>query len=634
MMKSTKAKRQAAGKSLEYFKNRTKSSTLYEDSDTSSEVDLDNDDEDEDEDDEDDGFDSEDTVTSSPSLVLKKPQKASKKKSMPDFKKGYSFDDDEEDDDEDEDDEDETDSDLSSDEYLIKKGPVVRSRSQTPVPSTSNSSTAKQKKKLAPPQKLVIPKRLDLSSIRKKKQQEQQGQQNDQPKPQPKESSSETDSTSSSNGVASKTRRESVVNHGDFDDRIAFPRNGKHATDSAVVTDNEEDEDFEEDELMKLLHSIEEDEDEEIDVDEDEDVIEEDSINVDDDEEDLDESRLEQQEEQAIVEDLDPTELLHSPSPAFEIPRYDDSSDDEDESEEHYFEDDFFEPTVMHKPVGRGHAKKAHSDEEDDDSYLWSYFFSSGESGDEMDDTASIGAASSDPRLDEDATDDETDEDTNLPPPGQRKPIQRATEILSSASHSSRPPILASWVTSNERPIGIIDGLTTRTLSPPAATESENEDYFTRSSEQLSFKKRNRKRNWSQTSTDSEASEIALDEFIYTDELDDEVEATPGGSYIKATTVPLSAFRNRGIITPSNHYAQRRMSSSGGHKSKRGSHHREAVITPVKSVNRKMKRHKKHPSRKKASSHEPIEDILFVEPDYPNDHFLDIELSPLFAELS
>ncbi|KAK9453704.1 transcription factor CRF1-domain-containing protein [Dipodascopsis uninucleata] len=60
-----------------------------------------------------------------------------------------------------------------------------------------------------------------------------------------------------------------------------------------------------------------------------------------------------------------------------------------------------------------------------------------------------------------------TDEDENLPPPSHRKAGHRATEILVSSITASKPPVLGSWVLPVDRRVGIINGLSTRTLSPP-----------------------------------------------------------------------------------------------------------------------------------------------------------------------
>lgn len=139
----------------------------------------------------------------------------------------------------------------------------------------------------------------------------------------------------------------------------------------------------------------------------------------------------------------------------------------------------------------------------DDDSYLWQYFFSSDEG-----ERASMtpGTRARQRRLsrskwhgtDEGSTDDEmplkgrgplpvsqitktqqppayvpsgdsTDEDDGVPPEHKRRRARgtKAIEVLGSNSFSARPPVLGSWRIKDNRNVGIIDGLTTRTLSPP-----------------------------------------------------------------------------------------------------------------------------------------------------------------------
>lgn len=63
---------------------------------------------------------------------------------------------------------------------------------------------------------------------------------------------------------------------------------------------------------------------------------------------------------------------------------------------------------------------------------------------------------------------DSTDEDDGVPPERKRKKARgtKAIEVLGSNSFSARPPVLGSWRIKGDKNVGIIDGLTTRTLSP------------------------------------------------------------------------------------------------------------------------------------------------------------------------
>lgn len=517
-------------------------------------------------------------------------------------------DDESSDDNEDDDEEEDSDSD-SSHEAVYGRGKAQK-------------KPKKQKQK----KELKIPKRLDLSALRAQKQQE-----------------------SAESTPVKKNQGESVVALEEYDDRLAFPRaDAKKEEDEEgdVEPDQEgdEDEDGAEDDdddyssLMKMLKEEDDQGDDgflsnEIEGDEDGFLPEF------DDDGDYDENEIEQMEERAIVDEFGDTngnngDLFSNPSSPSPFPSQpyaypveddyeEDDDDDDDESEaELYFTDDFFEPAPASALVtSRGH--QATSDGEDDDSYLWSYFFSSGESDSDVESTerpSSRNGFHLELPDEEYFSGDSTDEDLSLPPRSHRKSVgSRATEVVSSSNTASRPPILGSWVMSSERPFGIIDGLTTRTLSPP---ETSQNHYF-ENQQQLPQRHdlpRRRKRGFSQSNggdsitnhSDSEVSEIALDEFIYTSDLDenhsdDDELSTPVSGWSMSNGVPLSAFRNRGVTnaspyTTNYHYAQRRLpapSASSKPSSKKSRHSnnnnnsREVAITPVRSVNRKLKRRKK-----------------------------------------
>lgn len=232
----------------------------------------------------------------------------------------------------------------------------------------------------------------------------------------------------------------------------------------------------------------------------------------------------------------------------------------------------------------------------DDDSYLFGYFFSDGSSEDEgtkrrpslstpkkppaVGSSSSIFKNSTGGYSDYIDSGDSTDEDTTLPPRTQKK-CNTATEILSSSNIASRPPMLGSWVMTKERPFGIIDGLTTRSLSgqkSPPTNKSNGIRYSTAIESD-------------DCSDISDLNDIVLDEFIYTSDLDEEApkdvsaEAQP---YSTSSNVPLSAFRNRGLVT--NPLYQQRFTGTPIPSRRRPSHSREAIITPVRGLKKIKKK--------------------------------------------
>lgn len=251
----------------------------------------------------------------------------------------------------------------------------------------------------------------------------------------------------------------------------------------------------------------------------------------------------------------------------------------------------------------------------DDDSYLFGYFFSDGSSTDEDKPTVNGTSIKRRPSLstpkkppvagssssifktqsgytDYDDSGDSTDEDTTLPPRTQKK-CNTATEILSSSNIASRPPMLGSWVMTKERPFGIIDGLTTRSLSGQKSPTNHHDV----SSNGIRFSANMESDDCSEI---SDLNDIVLDEFIYTSDLDEEAPkdaSTEDQPYSTSSNVPLSAFRNRGLVA--NPLYQQRFTGTPIPSRRRSSHSREAVITPVRS----MKKIKKKAFRKDLLTH-------------------------------
>jgi hypothetical protein len=599
--KAVKQQHHTAGKSLENL-NFARKNVRYLDSDSDGSELSALDDSDDEEAETDDNGDDTDTTIERPTKLL---SGGKHKKTLNNNDDG---DDDEssgdDDDDDDEEDEDDSDSD-SSHEAVYGRGKAQK-------------KPKKQKLK----KELKIPKRLDLSALRAQKEQQ-----------------------SAESTPIKKNQSESVVALEEYDDRLAFPRadvkkDEKERQEEEEENENDKDEEDDDDysSLMKMLKEEEDQDEDEFlsnEVEGDEDGFLPDF----DDDGDYDENEIEQLEERAIVDEFgeengnngDLFSNPSSPSPfptqpyAYQVEADDEEEDDDEEESEAelYFTDDFFEPAPTSALVtSRQGINQSVSDDEDDDSYLWSYFFSSGESGSDDESTerpSSRNGFHLELPDEEYFSGDSTDEDLSLPPQSHRKSVgSRATEVVSSSNTASRPPILGSWVMSSERPFGIIDGLTTRTLSPP---ETSQNHYFENQQQlpQHHDLPRRRKRGFSQSNggdsitnhSDSEVSEIALDEFIYTSDLDenhsdDDELATPVSGWSMSNGVPLSAFRNRGVTnaspyTTNHHYAQRRLpppSASSKPSSKKSKHSnnnnsREVVITPVRSVNKKLKRRKK-----------------------------------------
>lgn len=130
-------------------------------------------------------------------------------------------------------------------------------------------------------------------------------------------------------------------------------------------------------------------------------------------------------------------------------------------------------------------------DEEDDtdgdESYLWQYFFSSGDTDNDSD-IFDAGTAEKSNSSDENVkptrpvqathlpSGESTDEDDGVPPERKRRRAKgtKALEVLGSNSYTTRPPLLGTWEIDGDKNIGIIDGRTTRTLSPPPFDEDSN----------------------------------------------------------------------------------------------------------------------------------------------------------------
>lgn len=236
-----------------------------------------------------------------------------------------------------------------------------------------------------------------------------------------------------------------------------------------------------------------------------------------------------------------------------------------------YFDDSVFKDKLLYTSEGAMNAtqKKQHDVDSEDDSYLWNYFFSGGEGSDDSHD---------EPMSDDEAT----DEDTTLPPPSSRKKVgSKAQELLSSSSIIARPPALGTWST-DSKPFGIIDGLSTRSLIP--ATPKPGAVPHTTAGTGITAAGTN-------TTPQSNNEEFTLDELLNMSEMEDDEndDHLDHQQWLEVTSsnrkVPLSAFRNKGIVNDDIHLnATRRFShSASGPKLKSKRLRNEVIMTPVRS---------------------------------------------------
>lgn len=220
------------------------------------------------------------------------------------------------------------------------------------------------------------------------------------------------------------------------------------------------------------------------------------------------------------------------------------------------------EPT----PKKRGKRRGPLDSEEEDDSYLWNYFFSSdAESDAERDDLDEYDVEEQllleevfrkdfeekqkqlsqdepamniqDSRFDAGYESGEsTDIDLSLPSSGLNNKLgsKLAKEVLSSRTADYRPPVLGTWVAIDSKPFSIIDGLSTRTLSNNQSNQRNP-----------------RTKNWKSFSLnhhDSDDLAIDLEELLNVSELDndDENDVRIWRDFNNNKKhVPLGAFRNK-----------------------------------------------------------------------------------------
>ncbi|KAH3688663.1 hypothetical protein WICPIJ_000354 [Wickerhamomyces pijperi] len=261
-------------------------------------------------------------------------------------------------------------------------------------------------------------------------------------------------------------------------------------------------------------------------------------------------------------DELNPEEILQFISSEDE---YDDDEDDEDDFDQDQFQVPFFDDTAFlhddeHKY--RTNTTTTPIDEKendsDDDSYLWDYFFSSGDERTKHHEE--------DPHTMEDIghaeDDEETDEDTSLPPPSSRKNVPSSTtkaqELLSSSSVTARPPALGTWST-DSKPFGIIDGLSTRSLLPSSSAASRKNSDFKPSSLYLPHDQSVSPTGGAGADDDDDSQQMNIDDLLNISEFDDNSDDDIDSKTLwdehnsRDRKVPLSAFRNKGLTVPSEH---------------------------------------------------------------------------------
>lgn len=221
------------------------------------------------------------------------------------------------------------------------------------------------------------------------------------------------------------------------------------------------------------------------------------------------------------------------------------------------------------KKKKRNHKISSVDSDEEDDSYLWNYFFSSDKESDDDEDDYESDLIQTDFKDSENPEDkrkkllgnvhyhyntsvfeseeeydsgESTDVDLSLPTSNESKFGSKvAKEVLSSKTADYRPPVLGTWVAIDSKPFGIIDGLSTRTLTNISNTNNRNLDH----------RQKMRKSIINDHNGDLA---MGLDELLNISELDnaDENDVRIWRDFnSQKKQVPLGAFRNKSILNNS-----------------------------------------------------------------------------------
>lgn len=269
--------------------------------------------------------------------------------------------------------------------------------------------------------------------------------------------------------------------------------------------------------------------------------IKEDELNTDDEYEFDDNDLL-----ATLQADNDMEDFIADPAPPADL------TYNEDDTEDHFLREE--EKYLVNEFETHGFSNEMYHDEEDDDfidfdmpyfdepvaqraqdddSYLFNYFLSSGELDGEIVDVeeqlmleALVREQNPHPDLENDYDSESTDVDDSLPPAGRSKVGSKmAKEVLSLKTADYRPPVLGTWVAIRQ-PFGIIDGLATRSLG------------------------HHPRKNWHIGEELDDP--IELDELLNISELDndDENDVRIWRDFSRKQKVPLGAFRNKLHLNP------------------------------------------------------------------------------------
>lgn len=271
----------------------------------------------------------------------------------------------------------------------------------------------------------------------------------------------------------------------------------------------------------------------------------------------------------------------------FDAPLFDkDEEDDYDVYEEFKVNDHDSRKHLQHKkkrPKSRKRTNGIGNSDEEDDSYLWNYFFSSDNSSLSGEDEENYRYDDSEEKvimeklfknmekenrskklmrrknklmaLDKNhyiqsdngyESGESTDVDLSLPPSTDKKSGSKmAKEVLSSKTADYRPPVLGTWAAIDSKPFGIIDGLSTRSLGSNATAHNSNNKQM----EPRLLSRKGIAPIHTNTTTDDLA--LGLDELLNVSELDDDDENDAKiwrDFNNQKKQVPLGAFRNKSIL--------------------------------------------------------------------------------------
>ncbi|GME86188.1 unnamed protein product [[Candida] boidinii] len=174
----------------------------------------------------------------------------------------------------------------------------------------------------------------------------------------------------------------------------------------------------------------------------------------------------------------------------------------------------------------------------------------------------------------------ETDEDVSVPKKVKKYAGSKiAKEVLSSSKNNFRAPILGTFNTSKfKKPFGIIDGFSTRFLHPANERDGTSRSSILKGEHSsalsnisnITINSNNNLSHLRNSGNSMSQSPVALDEFINISEFEEDdadvIESNKHWNPFKERSIPLSAFRNKGLINnyqiPDNSVNLRKYSNS------------------------------------------------------------------------